>query len=42
MIEKANGIMTVPQIFINSKHIGGFKELNNLIKSKKLDEIINK
>ena len=42
MIQKTNGRMTVPQIFINSKHIGGYKELNNLEKSKKLDEIINK
>ena len=42
MIKQTGGCMTVPQIFINSKHIGGFKELNNLIKSKKLDEIINK
>ena len=42
MIEKTNGIMTVPQIFINSKHIGGFEELNNLENSKKLDAIINK
>ena len=41
MIEKTNGLMTVPQIFINSKHIGGFKKLNNLEKSKKLDAIIN-
>ena len=42
MIKKTNGLMTVPQIFINSKHIGGFKELNRLEGSKKLDGIINK
>ncbi len=42
MIKKTNGLMTVPQIFINSKHIGGFEELNKLTYSKKLDGIINK
>ena len=42
MIKKTNGLMTVPQIFINSKHIGGFNELNKLNKSKKLDGISNK
>ena len=42
MIKKSNGMMTVPQIFINSKHIGGFEELNNLVHSKKLDDILNK
>jgi len=42
MIKKTNGMMTVPQIFINSEHIGGFEELNNLVNSKKLDDILNK
>ena len=42
MIKKTKGLMTVPQIFINSKHIGGFEELNKLTYSKKLDGIINK
>ena len=42
MLEKTNGLMTVPQIFINSKHIGGFEDLNKLENSKKLDAIINK
>ena len=47
MIKKTNGLMTVPQIFINSKHIGGYEELINLEASKKedgdeLDAIINK
>tara|TARA_B100001105_G_scaffold75979_1_gene60062 strand:- start:256 stop:522 length:267 start_codon:yes stop_codon:yes gene_type:complete len=42
MIKKTNGLMTVPQIFINSKHIGGFEELYKLVGSKKLDRIINK
>ncbi len=41
MLKKTNGLMTVPQIFINSKHIGGFQELYQLESSKKLDSIIN-
>ena len=42
MVKKTNGLMTVPQIFINSNHIGGFEDLYNLEKKKKLDAIINK
>ena len=47
MIKKSKGMMTVPQIFVNSKHIGGYEELINLENSKKedgdgLDAIINK
>ena len=47
MIKKSNGMMTVPQIFINSKHIGGYEELINLEASKRedgdgLDAIIDK
>ena len=42
MIKKSNGLMTVPQIFVNSVHIGGFQELSNLESSKRLDKIIGK
>ena len=42
MIKKTNGMMTVPQIFVNSKHIGGFQELSDLTNSKKMNEIISK
>ena len=47
MIKKSKGMMTVPQIFINSKHVGGYEELIDLEGSKKkdrdgLDAIINK
>jgi len=47
MIKKSNGMMTVPQIFINSKHIGGYEELINLETSKRengdgIDAIIDK
>ena len=30
MISKSNGKRTVPQIFINEVHIGGFQELNKI------------
>tara|TARA_A100001015_G_scaffold223101_1_gene251279 strand:- start:360 stop:629 length:270 start_codon:yes stop_codon:yes gene_type:complete len=30
MISKSSGIGTVPQIFFNNNHIGGFFELNQL------------
>ena len=47
MIKKSNGMMSVPQIFVNSKHIGGYEDLINLESSKRkdgngLDAIINK
>ena len=42
MIKKTNGMMTVPQIFVNSKHIGGFQVLSDLTDSKKMNEIISK
>ena len=47
MIKKSNGMMTVPQIFVNSKHIGGCEDLINLESSKRndgdgLDAIIDK
>ena len=40
MVLKANGKTSVPQIFINSKHIGGCDDLYELEKNKKL-EILN-
>ena len=30
MIKKSSGIKTVPQIFFNKNHVGGFYELNQL------------
>ncbi len=37
MIQKAGGKRTVPQIFIEGEHIGGFQELNHLDKMGLLD-----
>ena len=42
MIERANGSKTVPQIFINQQHIGGWEELCGLDQNGKLDEILSK
>ena len=42
MIERANGSKTVPQIFINKQHIGGWEQLCGLDQNGKLDEILGK
>ena len=36
MIKKANGKRTIPQIFFNEDHVGGYQELRELEKSGKL------
>ena len=41
IIEKT-GLRTVPQIFIQDKHIGGFSELRDLEASGNLDLLISK
>jgi GrxC family glutaredoxin len=40
MIERANGRMTVPQIFIGSVHVGGSDELRALERAGKLDALL--
>jgi glutaredoxin 3 len=40
MIERANGGMTVPQIFIGPTHIGGFDDLYALDLAGKLDPLL--
>jgi glutaredoxin 3 len=40
MIERADGRMTVPQIFINGRHVGGCDELMTLEYEGKLDELL--
>ena len=39
MIERANGFMTVPQIFIGSHHVGGSDELHALEDTGELDAL---
>ena len=41
MIKKANGKRTVPQIFVDEYHVGGYQELRELEKKNKLQELIN-
>ena len=41
MIQRAGGRMTVPQIFIGGKHIGGCDDLMALERDGKLDELIS-
>lgn len=40
MIKKAGGRRTVPQIFINDQHIGGFDDLYALDQAGKLDALL--
>lgn len=40
MIQKAGGRSTVPQIFIDGKHIGGFDDLSALNAGGKLDPLL--
>jgi len=41
MMQRANGGRTVPQIFIDNKHIGGSDELAALDRAGKLDPLLN-
>ena len=38
MIEKANGKRTIPQIFFDEEHIGGYDEVRALEKENKLQD----
>ena len=40
MIKKSNGMRTVPQIFIDGKHIGGNDKLHTLERDGKLNSIL--
>jgi len=40
MIQRSGGRMTVPQIFINGRHVGGCDELMTLEHQGKLDELL--
>jgi glutaredoxin 3 len=40
MIDRAYGRRTVPQIFINGTHIGGYHELAGLERAAKLDPLL--
>jgi glutaredoxin 3 len=40
MIQRANGRMTVPQIFIGAVHVGGSDDLHALERAGKLDALL--
>ena len=40
MLSKSNGRRTVPQIFINDTHVGGFDDLWQLEQDGKLDAML--
>ena len=40
MINKSNGKKTIPQIFFDNLHIGGYAEIRELEKSEKLLEFL--
>ena len=40
MIKKSNGRRTIPQIFFDDLHIGGYQELRALEKENKLENLI--
>ena len=40
MVERTGGRMTVPQIFIDGRHVGGCDDLMSLEQQGKLDELL--
>ena len=40
MIKKANGKRTIPQIFFDNEHIGGYDEARALEKQNKLQDLL--
>tara|TARA_B100001248_G_scaffold249857_1_gene223375 strand:- start:105 stop:359 length:255 start_codon:yes stop_codon:yes gene_type:complete len=40
MINKTNGKRTIPQIFFDNEHVGGYVEIRELEKNKKLVEFL--
>src|SRR5205085_2980114 len=42
MVTRANGRMTVPQIFIGATHVGGYDDLYALDRAGKLDPLLGR
>ncbi len=40
MIKKSNGRKTIPQIFFDDQHIGGYEEVRALEKENKLQDLL--
>ena len=41
MIKKSNGRRTIPQIFFDDQHIGGYQELRDLEKKGELNKLLS-
>ena len=41
LLKKSNGMRTVPQIFINGQHIGGYDNLQELENKGELDKLLS-
>ena len=41
MIKKSNGKRTIPQIFFNAYHVGGYEELRALEKKGELNKLLS-
>ncbi|WP_129792540.1 glutaredoxin 3 [Sphingosinicella sp. CPCC 101087] len=41
MLQRANGRSTVPQIFIDGRHVGGSDDLHELDRAGRLDPLLN-
>ena len=42
MLQRANGRTTVPQIFIDDRHVGGSDDLHALDRDGRLDPLLNR
>ena len=40
MLKKSNGMRTIPQIFFDNHHVGGYTELRALEKENKLKDLL--
>ncbi len=40
LVKKSNGMRTVPQVFINGQHIGGYDNLASLEEKGELDKLL--
>ena len=40
MIQRSGGRMTVPQIFIDGRHVGGWDDLSGLEREGRLDDLL--
>ena len=40
MLKRSNGKKTIPQIFFNEHHVGGYEELRALEKENKLQDLL--